>query len=184
MSSLDLTIQAAAAFALSGSGSFIHESQGQATLTANYAALPAIVYGTATTSQQQASSRVETATVTVYFADATPGPGDDAAATYATQDRMQQLKRRFLTALDAGPLVQVEGIKATPHESIYEAMLDGVGCSFTLTVPAGSLVAACLPGAVVVPPVPLAPHITNFVVTGDAPAPLAPLISDFTVVAA
>ena len=159
MSSLDTHIPAAATAALNGTGSFLHESQGQATLTANYAALPAIVYGTATTSQQQASSRVEAATVTVYFADATPGAGDDAAATFATQERMQQLKRRFLAALDAGPLVQVDGIKATPMAGIYEAVLDGIGCQFTLTVPAGSLVAACLPGAVV--PVP-APTITNF----------------------
>ena len=159
-------IEAAALFALAGTGTFIHESQAQATLTANYAALPAIVYGTATLSQALASSRVESATVTVYFADATPGAGDDADATHATQDRMQLLRRRFLAALDAGPLVQVEGIKATPHEAIYEAMLDGVGCQFTLTVPAAPLLVPCLPGAIVVPPVPLAPRITNFVAVG------------------
>ena len=181
MNSLDQHLSDAATTALAGVGAFIHESQGQATLTANYAALPVIVYGTATTSQQASSSRVEAAAVTVYFADATPGPGDDAAATHATQDRMQQLKRRFLAALDAGPLVQLDGIKATPHEAIYEAMLDGIGCQFTLTVPAGSLLVACLPGAIVVPPVPLAPRITNFVVTGDAPVPLAPLISNLVV---
>ena len=159
MSSLDQIIQLAATAALQGVGSFLHESQSQATLTANYAALPAIVYGTATTSQQQASSRVEAATVTVYFADATPGLGDDAAATHATQERMQQLKRRFLAALDAGPLVQVDGIKATPMAGIYEAVLDGIGCQFTLTVPAGSLLSTCLPGAVVPAP---APTISNF----------------------
>lgn len=158
MNSLDQYIAAAALAALQGTGSFLHESQGQATLTANYAALPVIVYGTATASQPQASSRVEAATVTVYFAAATPGPGDNAAATHATQERMQALARRFLAALDAGPLVQVEGIKATPMAGIYEAVLDGIGCQFTLTVPAGSLVAACLPGAVV--PVPR-PTITN-----------------------
>lgn len=144
MSSLDLAIQAAAEAALQGVGTFIHESQAQATLTANYAATPVIVYGTATTSQQATGSRVEAATVTVYFADTTPGFTDDAAATYATQERMQQLKRRFLAALDAGPLVQVESIKATPMAGVYEAVLDGIGCQFTLTVPAGSLVAACL----------------------------------------
>lgn len=144
MSTLDQTIAAAAAYALAGVGSFIHESQAQATLQANYAALPAIVYGTATVSQTLASSRVEAANVTVYFADATPGLGDDAAATYATQDRMQALKRRFLAALDADPLVQVEGLRAAPMAGIYEAMLDGIGCQYTLTVPAPSLVVACL----------------------------------------
>ena len=160
MSTLDLTIQAAAAFALNGAGSFIHESQGQATLTANYAALPAIVYGTATLSQPQASSRVEAAALTVYFADATPGPGDDAAATHATQDRMQALKRRFLAALDAGPLVQLDGIRATPMAGIYEAVLDGIGCQFTVTVPAGVY---CLPPVYAPIPAPvLLPTITNF----------------------
>lgn len=147
MISLDQTIAAAAAYALDGVGSFIHESQAQATLTANYAALPAIVYGTATLSQQLATSRVETATVTVFFADATPGNGDDAAAIYATQARMQLLKRRFLAALDTGPLVQLDGIKATPMESIYEAMLNGIGCQFTLSVPAPALLVVCLPVA-------------------------------------
>ena len=142
--SLDQHIAAAAAFALNGVGTYIRESQAEATLTANYAALPVIVFGTATTNQQQAVSRVETAAVTVYFADATPGPGDNAAATYATHARMQVHKRRFLAALDTGPLVQVDGIRATPQESIYEAMLDGVGCQFTLTVPAASLVVVCL----------------------------------------
>ena len=145
MSSLDQSIAAAAAYALAGVGSFIHESQAQATLTANYAALPAIVYGAATTSQPLPGSRVESATLTVYFADATPGAGDDAAATYATQDRMQLLKRRFLAALDAGPLVQLDGIRATPMAGIYEAVLDGIGCQFTLSVPAPPLLAACLP---------------------------------------
>ena len=144
MINIDQTIAAAAAYALAGVGSFIHESQAQATLTANYTALPAIVYGTATVSQTLASSRVEAANVTVYFADATPGLGDDAAATYATQDRMQALKRRFLAALDAGPLVQVDGLRATPMAGIYEAMLDGIGCQYTLTIPAPSLVVACL----------------------------------------
>lgn len=156
MSTLDQTIAAAAAYALAGVGSFIHESQAQATLTANYAALPAIVYGTATVSQTLASSRVEAANVTVYFADATPGLGDDAAATYATQDRMQALKRRFLAALDAGPLVQLDSIKANPFAVGYEAMLDGLGCQFTLTLPAGVY---CPPRVVV--PAPVAPTITN-----------------------
>ena len=158
MSALIQYIEAAATTALQGVGSFIHEAQGQATLTANYAALPVIVYGTATTSQQQASSRVESAQLTVYFGDATPGAGDDAAATYATQERMQQLKRRFLAALDTGLLVQVDGIKATPMAGIYEAVLDGIGCQFTLTVPADALIVACLPGAVVPAP---SPTITN-----------------------
>ena len=158
MNSIDQHLSDAATAALAGTGAFIHESQGQATLTANYAALPVIVYGTATTSQQQASSRVEVAAITVYFADATPGAGDDAAATHATQDRMQQLKRRFLAALDAAPLVQVDGIKATPMAGIYEAVLDGVGCQFLLTVPSAPLVVRCLPGA--------APVITNFTAAG------------------
>lgn len=138
------TIEAAATATLAGVGTFIHEPNAQATLTANYADLPVIVYGTATTNQPRPDSRTEAAAVTVYFADATPGNGDDAAATQATQDRMQALKRRFLAALDAGPLVQLDGIKATPMAGIYEAVLDGIGCQFTLTVPAGSLVEACL----------------------------------------
>ena len=160
MTSLDTCIATAAAFALNGVGSFIHESQGQATLTANYAALPAIVYGTATLSQALPSSRVETAAVSIYFADATPGPGDDAAATYATQDRMQALRRRFLAALDAGPLVQLDGIRATPMMGIYEAVLDGLGCQFTLTLPAGVY---CLPP--VAPPAPVLPTIANVTFT-------------------
>ena len=137
-------IQAAALAALNGTGTFAHESNAQATLTLNAAALPAIIYGTATVGQPRPDSRAESTTATVYFADATPGPGDDAAATYATQERMQGLKRRFLAALDAYPLAQVDGIKATPFAVTYEAMLDGVGAQFTLTVPAGSLVEACL----------------------------------------
>lgn len=161
MSTLDQYIAAAAATALAGVGSFIHESQAQATLTANYAALPAIVYGTATLSQALTSSRVESATVTVYFADATPGLGDDAAAIYATQARMHTLKRRFLAALDAGPLVQIDAIRATPQAAIYEAMLDGIGCQFTHTVPANGLLLACLPGYVAPVVVPAAPTIAN-----------------------
>ena len=145
MTSLDTCIAAAATAALAGAGSFIHESQAQATLAANNAPLPAIIYATATTSQQAASSRVEAATVTVYFAAATAGAGDNAAATYDTQQQMHQLKRRFLAALDTGALVQVDGIKATPMAGLYEAVLDGVGCQFTLTVPAAPLLPACLP---------------------------------------
>ena len=76
--------------------------------------------------------------------DAKPGAGDDPLAHHAAVTRMEALKRRFLAALDAKPRVQLDTLRATPFADAYAAKLDGVGCQFTLTVPAPSLVAACL----------------------------------------
>ena len=177
-------IQAAALFALAGTGSFLRESAAMATLDINSAALPVIVLADYTTTQLNENSKVQAAALTIWFGDATPGPGDDAAARHVTETRMSRLKDRLLAALSAEPLTERLNEKASGMPSMFEAMLDGIGCQFTLTVPPGSLPLACLPGAIVVPPVPLAPRITNFVVTGDAPIPLAPLISNLTAVAA
>ena len=49
-----------------------------------------------------------------------------------------------LTALDARPLAQIDAIRDTPFTSFTSSQLDGLGCQFTLTVPAPSLVAECL----------------------------------------
>ena len=49
-----------------------------------------------------------------------------------------------LTALDARPLAQIDAIRDTPFTGFTSSQLDGVGCQFTLTVPAPLLVVACL----------------------------------------
>jgi hypothetical protein len=51
---------------------------------------------------------------------------------------MRALKRRFLAALDASPYVQIDTIRDTPFSGAFQAMLDGVGMQFTLTVPSGN----------------------------------------------
>lgn len=64
---------------------------------------------------------------------------------------MQALKRQFLTVLDAAPLVEVDNINATPMLGLYEAVLDGIGCAFDLTVPANGLLTICAPLPVTTP---------------------------------
>ena len=138
------TLEAAALLALSGTGSFLYQSAEQAELSAQDHALPLIVCYDFTTSQASPNSRTESAALTLYFADARPGQGDDPAAHHATTAAMEALKRRFLAALDAGPLAQLDGIRATPFAGYTSSELDGIGCQFTLTVPAAALVVACL----------------------------------------
>ncbi len=133
MSSPAEYIQAAALIA--GAGTFLHERREQVTLTANSCALPAIVLYDYTTSQASANSRVGTAPVTLYFGDARPGQGDDAAAQNEVVERMRTLAKTFLAALNTSPLVQLENLRETPFYNAYEAELDGVGVQFTLTVP-------------------------------------------------
>lgn len=132
-------LAAAARVALAGIGTFLFESREQVTVSLNSAPLPAIILYAYTLAQAGPSARVESAAVTLYFGDATPGSNDDAAAAYATQQRMRVLKQRFLAALDANMLAQLDGLKDTGFEAAYEARLDGVGCQFTLTVPAVAL---------------------------------------------
>lgn len=151
MSTLAATLEAAATAALAAyagiagtPGTFLYQSAEQAELSAQDHPLPLIVCYDFTTSQASASSRVESATLTLYFADARPGTSDDDQQHHAATARMEQLKRQLLARLDAGHLVLVEGIRATPFSNYTSSELDGVGCQFTLTVPAATLVAACL----------------------------------------
>lgn len=139
-----LEAAAAAALAATGTGSFLYQSAEQVELSAQDHPTPLIVCYDFTTAQALASSRTESAALTLYFADTRPGTSDGDTAHHAAVARMEQLKRRFLAALDAHPLAQVEGIRATPFSSYTSSGLDGVGCQLTLTVPAASLVTACL----------------------------------------
>ena len=145
MNSLTSYIEAAAVAALAGTGTFVHDSPELATLVLNSAMLPAIIYGEPTLAQADASSRVETSTVTLYFATSKPGAGDSAALHYGAVAQMDALKHRFFSLLDSSPYVRIDALKATPFANAYEAMLDGVGCQFLLTVPSAPLVVRCLP---------------------------------------
>lgn len=137
-------LAAAATTALAGTGTYLRETPEQATLDTSSLPAPFIVCGEYTTTQARPDSRVSGAAVSLYFCDVVPGQGDDPAAHFAAVARMEQLKQRFLAALDAYPLAQLDGIRATPMSGIYAAMLDGVGVQLTLTVPAASTVAACV----------------------------------------
>ena len=134
-------LEAAALLALNGVGTFLYQSAEQAELSAQDHPLPLIVCYDFTTSQARADSRTESAGLTLYFADARPGSSDDDQQHHAAVNRMEQLKRRLLAALDARPLAQLDGIRATPFSNYTSSELDGVGCQFTLTVPAGALCA-------------------------------------------
>lgn len=157
MSNLTFALQAAALTALNGSGSFLYQSAEQAELSAQDHALPLIVCYDFTTSQTGPASRVEAAGLTLYFADARPGASDDPVEHHAAVARMEALKRRFLAALDAGPLVQLDGIRATPFTGYTSSELDGVGCQLTLTVPAASL---CVTAAPAPAPAPFASFVS------------------------
>ena len=165
MTSLDQHLSDAATAALAGTGTFIHESQVEATLTANYAGFPVIVYDTPVRKQARPGIGVKTAQMTLFFLDATPGAGDNAAARYATQDRMELLCTRFTALLDLSNDVEITDEVVLPRGGMYESMLDGVLFQFAFKVKASAAIVACLPGAIVVPPVPLAPPITNFTAT-------------------
>lgn len=134
-----LAAAAAAASVAYGSVTYVRQSAEQATLTLNAAALPAIILYDYTTSQVGPQSRVETAALTLYFADARPGDGDSPEAHHAAVARMRTLQGQFLRALHAYPLVQLDNLRDTPFTSAYEAELDGVGLQLTLTVPAVAL---------------------------------------------
>lgn len=159
MNSLTSYVQSAALAALAGTGSFIHDSPELATLKLNSAQLPAIIYGEPVLKQSDSQARGITATVTIFFASTTPGLGDDYDASLQTIATMQLLCNQFLAILD-GPmaLTKVENITRGDLFKVYEAVLDGVTCQFTLTVPVAPLVVRCLPGA--------APVITNFTAVG------------------
>lgn len=138
-------LQAAAAAALAGAGTFLHYRPEQATLELNSAPLPAIVYSDLTVSQATSTSRTESAPVRLYFATSRPGHGDDPEAGNAAVADMRALAARFMGALDSSHLTDIAGLRATPFYNAYEAELDGVGFEFTLTVPASSLRVACPP---------------------------------------
>lgn len=139
MTSLTEHIEAAATAALAGTGTYLRESAEQATLDTSGLPAPFIVCGDYTTSQAGPESRTESAFLTLYFADTRTGQGDSPEAHQAAVARMEVLKRRFLTALDASPRAMLTGIKATPFEGAYAAELDGVGVQLTLAVPAVAL---------------------------------------------
>lgn len=125
-------------------GTFRHESREQADLDVQADPLPFVVLFEATSNQTGPGSRVLATNVTLFFADAVPGPGDDPVAHQAAVTRMAGLKRAFFAALDAYPRAQIDGIRDTPFTGFTSSQLDGLGCQFTLTVPAPSLVVACL----------------------------------------
>ena len=137
-------LAAAARTALAGSGSFFHERGEQVTLALDAAPLPAIVLYDYSTSQANPAARVESAACTLYFSTSRPGQGDDPAAGNLAVTQMMALKSKFLTALDAALLAQVDGLKATAFYNAFAAELDGVGCQFVLTVPAVPLVPVCV----------------------------------------
>jgi len=137
---LDAYLETAATTALASAGTYLRESAVQAEVdTSTKLPAPFIIVGDYTTNTARASSRTDSATVSLYFADSRKGQGDSPEAHHAAVARMAALKRRFLAALDAYPLAQVEGIRATPFDGFYSAELDGVGVQFTLTVPAVAL---------------------------------------------
>ncbi|MGI4871504.1 MAG: hypothetical protein ACRYFX_10035 [Janthinobacterium lividum] len=140
MTSPEEFLKAAALTALNGTGTWLRESPVQAGIdtSAGYPA-PFIICGDYTTTQAQASSRTSAAAVTLYFADVCPSKADDAQAHLAAIARMEELKRRFLTALNADDFTQIEAIRASPFAAAYAARLDGVGMQFTLTVPTRAL---------------------------------------------
>jgi hypothetical protein len=124
-------------------GTYLHGSAVQASVDANDVPLPLINLFDYTTNQQTTTSRVERADCTMYFGDRKDGQGDDAIIEAAAVERMHQLRRRFLAALDNSPVVEITNMRATPFHDAYGAKLTGVGMQFTLGVPAGSLVEAC-----------------------------------------
>lgn len=134
---LDTYLETAATVALAAAGTYLRESTVQAEVDTSLASpAPFIIVGDYTTNTARVSSRTDSATVSLYFADARPGQGDSPEAHQDAVSRMEALKRKFLAALDAYPLAQIEGIRATPFDGFYSAELDGVGVQLTLTVPA------------------------------------------------
>lgn len=162
-------IASAASYALAAAGTFLRETPEQATLDTSALAPPFIVLGEYTTSQVRLESRVSAAAITLYFADARPGPGDSPAAHQDALRRMEALRQSFVASLDASYLVALDSIKFTPFTSAYAAQLDGIGMSFTLTVPMTAPIPACLPGFVPYVPGPVAvPYVPPYV---PLPAP-------------
>ena len=168
MSSLAQTIAAAAAYALNGTGTYLRERAADAGLdTSTARPAPFIVCGdlTITTLITPVGKEFDSATPTVYFGDSKPGLGDSTPAHDDAVLRMELLQERFfseLLRLD----YQASGRRRTEMRDIYAAMLDGLGCQFTLAMPAASY---CLPPK----PAPvLLPTITNFraLVPLDTPA--------------
>jgi hypothetical protein len=137
-SPLDYIFAAAAAAFAGGPGTFLYQSAEQATLSLNSAQVPAIVLFDYTTSQPTATSKAQSAPLTLYFATSVAGMGDDSEGHHAATEDMRALQRRFFAELDRSPYAQIEGIKATPFAGAFEAQLDGVGIQFTLTIPAGN----------------------------------------------
>jgi hypothetical protein len=134
---LETYLATAAATALAGTGTYLRESAVQAEVDTSLPhPAPFIIVGDYTTNTARGSSRTDSAVVTLYFADSRPGQGDSPEAHQAAVARMEVLKRAFLTRLDAYPLAQIEGIRATPFDGFYSAELDGIGVQLTLTVPA------------------------------------------------
>lgn len=131
-------IFAAVAAALASGGTFLYQSAEQATLSLNDSPVPAVVLYDYTTNQAGATAKAQSAPLTLYFATSVQGQGDDPEAHHAAVDAMRELKRRFFAELDSSPYVQIDTIRDTPFSGAFEAMLDGVGCQFTLTIPAGN----------------------------------------------
>jgi hypothetical protein len=125
-------------------GTYLHGSAIQASLDANAVPLPLANLFDYTTNQQTTTSKVERADCTMYFGDRKDGQGDSAEIEAAAVANMRRLKQRFLAALDSSPLVEISNMRATPFHDAYGAKLTGVGVQFSLGIPAGSLVEACL----------------------------------------
>lgn len=125
-------------------GTFLHGSAIQASVDANSCPVPLVLLFDYTTNQKATTDRVSRADCTMYFADSKEGQGDSAEIEAEAVARMSQLKRRFFAALDLSPVVEITNLRATPFHDAYAAKLTGVGVQFTLGVPAGVLVEACL----------------------------------------
>jgi len=141
-SPVDYIFAAAQAAFATEPGTFLFQSAEQATLSLNQAKVPAIILYDYTTNQAGATAKAQAAPLTLYFATTTAGPGDDSELHHEAVEAMRALKRRFFAELDKSPYAQIEAIRDTPFQGAYEAMLDGVGVQFTLTIPAGNYCAA------------------------------------------
>lgn len=151
----------AAAAAFAAGGTYLRQSAEQVELSVQDRPGPFVILYDFTTTTATASARAEAAALTLYFATSRPGAGDDPLAHQAAVLDMDALRRRFLAALDRYPVVQLDGIRVTPFQNFTSAELDGVGCQFTLTLPAGH----------VCPPLPIPepatgyPYVLDFVLT-------------------
>lgn len=155
MNSLAQTIAAAANTALAGVGTYLRETptfagiDTSSGLTAPYIICSDFVIKSVIT---PVGKEFESTTATIFFGDVRPGAGDDTGAHDATVSRMQGLQYLFFAELLRMDY-DTNGRQRTEMHDVYAAMLDGLGMQFTISIPAPSLVPACLPRLFTVPTV-------------------------------